>query len=92
MKGKVEIYSGHPDFIISRLSEQGFRRLYIDGGKTIQSFLKENLIDEIHISRIPIILGDSIPLFEPFNLKIIFKHIHTTPFENGIVQSHYIKN
>ncbi len=30
----------------------------IDGGKTIQSFFKENLIDEIIITRIPVILGN----------------------------------
>lgn len=91
LKDKVEIFSGHPNLIISRLSDLGFHRLYIDGGKTIQSFLKENLIDEIHIFRIPIILADGIPLFKPFNLKIKYKHIHTTAYKNGIVQSHYIK-
>lgn len=43
--------------------ELGYKRLYIDGGNTVQSFLAENLIDELIVTRIPIVLSKGKPLF-----------------------------
>jgi dihydrofolate reductase len=42
----------------------------VDGGKTIQSFLEKDLIDEMIISTISIILGNGIPLFRKINTEI----------------------
>jgi dihydrofolate reductase len=37
--------------------------MYIDGGKTVQSFLQADLIDELIVTQIPILLGGRVPLF-----------------------------
>ena len=56
-EGKAKIVRGNLKTIVDSLNNKGFKYLYIDGGKTIRSFLQQDLIDEIIITRIPIILS-----------------------------------
>ncbi|MGE3609566.1 MAG: dihydrofolate reductase family protein [Bacteriovoracaceae bacterium] len=89
LKDKVEIVSGDIKKIVQNLNDRGFKNLYIDGGQTIQSFLKENLIDELIITRVPIILGGGVPLFGELPHKIRLEHCGTKTLDNGMVQSHF---
>lgn len=89
LEGKAELLHGNLRAIIDSLQNKGFNNLYIDGGKTIQSFLEQNLIDEIIITKIPIILGSGIPLFVDFDLEIKLEHIKTEVYNNALVKSHY---
>ncbi len=57
LKDKAEVLTGTPNSIIKEMNSRKFFNLYIDGGKTIQEFLKQDLIDEMIITRIPRILG-----------------------------------
>ncbi len=59
----VEQMSGSPAELASRLAASGVRHAYVDGGITIQGFLRAGLIQRIIITRIPVLLGDGIPLF-----------------------------
>ena len=88
---KVEIVNGELKRIIELLKDKGINDLYIDGGKTIQSFLKEDLIDEMIITRIPILLGSGIPLFDKNNLEIKFEHVGTEVYNNMLVRSKYLR-
>ena len=81
--------SGSPADIVDQLSKRGAEHLYIDGGKTIQSFLDANLIQRIIITRIPILLGDGIPLFGPLQQDIKLRHVETRAFADGNVQCEY---
>ncbi len=85
----VEWLSLPPQHLIERLAAQGATHLYVDGGKTIQGFLKAGLIHELTITRIPILIGTGVPLFGPLNHDIRLTHIATRQFENGFVQSTY---
>ena len=60
---KAEPIKGSLPEVIEAIYQKGYKRLYIDGGVTVQSFLKEDLIDEMIITIIPILLGGGIPLF-----------------------------
>lgn len=91
LKGKVEVINGGIKEIVDRLNEGGYNNLYIDGGKTIQSFLREDLIDEIIITKAPIKLNDGIPLFENKDHESKFELTSTERFENGLVQDCYKK-
>ena len=51
--------------------------------------LAESLIDEITITRIPIVLGDGIPLFGPLQADLKLNHINTTVYDFGFVQTTY---
>ena len=85
----IENRSCSPADLIEELEKDGVDRIYIDGGKTIQGFLNAGLIDEIIITRIPILIGQGIPLFGKLDKDIELRHINTQSFENGIVQSKY---
>ena len=63
LAGKVSIVQGTLSEVLEAIHSKGHHKLYIDGGKTVQAFLAENLIDELILTTIPIILGDGIPLF-----------------------------
>jgi dihydrofolate reductase len=65
------------------------RHLYVDGGKTIQGFLRAGLIDELTITRVPILIGTGVPLFGSLDHDVRLTHIATRQFENGFVQSKY---
>jgi len=85
----VESMSAPPREVVRRLTERGFRHLYIDGGKTIQGFLSEGLIHRLIITKVPILIGTGIPLFGPLPHDVRLHHLETRPFENGLVQSKY---
>ena len=85
----VEVLNLKPRDLVQHLSQQGSKHLYIDGGKTIQAFIREGLIDEMTITRVPILLGTGRPLFGPVDNDTICHHIETTAFTNGFVQSRY---
>ncbi len=85
----VEWLSLPPQHLIERLAAQGATHLYVDGGKTIQGFLNAGLINELIITRVPILIGTGVPLFGPLNHDIKLTHIATRQFENGFVQSRY---
>ena len=89
--GKLTILSMQPGDLIKYLSDNGFSNIYIDGGKVIQSFLREDFIDEMIITRVPVLLGSGIPLFGFLDNTIEFTHIQTEVYSNGLVRSHYTR-
>ena len=91
LQGKVEIVNGPIEKVVQQLNQKGLENLYIDGGKTIQNFLKEDLIDEMIITVIPILLGGGVPLFGELPKPMEFEHLKTEVFLNAIVQNHYLR-
>lgn len=85
----VSTMSAAPEEIVRRLGEQGFRHLYVDGGKTIQGFLNAGLIDHLTITQIPVLIGSGIPLFGPLSNDIQLEHVETRTFTDGLVQNRY---
>lgn len=88
----VEAESCSPRELVNQLAETGVKHLYVDGGNTIQRFLNEGLIQQIIITRIPILIGSGIPLFGPLTNDITLRHIETRQFPSGFVQSRYEVN
>jgi dihydrofolate reductase len=87
--GKVEHMSGTPEEIVTRLSATGARHLYVDGGITIQRFLRAGLIHRLIITRVPVLIGDGIPLFGAVPQDVKLRHIATKSFSSGLVSSEY---
>jgi dihydrofolate reductase len=85
----VEWLSLPPQQLVERLAARGVTHLYVDGGKTIQGFLRAGLIDELIITRVPILIGTGVPLFGPLDRDVKLTHLATRQFENGFVQSKY---
>jgi dihydrofolate reductase len=87
--GAVEQMSGPPAEIVSRLAASGAHHLYIDGGITIQRFLRAGLIQRLIITRVPVLIGDGIPLFGTLTGDIRLRHIATRHYPSGLVSSEY---
>lgn len=85
-----EVTNGTPGEVMSRLAGRGLNRLYVDGGVTIQGFLKAGLIHRLIITRIPVLLGSGIPLFGPLPRDVRLEHVATRSFPSGMVQSEYV--
>jgi len=61
----------------------------VDGGITVQGFLRAGLIQRLIITRVPVLIGTGIPLFGPTTRDIRLKHIATRQYASGLVQSEY---
>lgn len=86
----VEHMSGEPGEIFSQLTARGLQHVYVDGGITIQRFLQAGLIQRLIITRIPVLIGEGIPLFGPLQRDISLMHVATRQYASGLVQSEYI--
>ena len=89
LSDKATLLSMKPKALLSHLSGIGFSGIYVDGGKVIQGFLKEDLIDELIISTVPVLIGNGISLFGFLSADLQFKHIKTEVQSNGLVRSYY---
>ncbi len=85
----VERMAGAPAEVVSRLSARGIRHLYVDGGITIQRFLRAGLIQRLTITRVPVLIGSGIPLFGATPHDILLRHVATRQYASGLVQSEY---
>ncbi|MBT3240134.1 MAG: dihydrofolate reductase [Chloroflexi bacterium] len=85
----VSQMGGRPKEIVAQLTAQGYQHVYIDGGLTIQGFIREGLIQEIIVTQIPILIGEGLPLFGSIPEDIPLELLESLPFENGFVQNKY---
>jgi dihydrofolate reductase len=85
----VEHMSGEPGEIAAQLADRNIGHIYVDGGITIQRFLRAGLVQRLIITRVPVLIGDGIPLFGPLPRDISLKHVATRQYASGLVQSEY---
>ena len=86
---RVERMSGAPAEIVSSLDARGIAHVYLDGGETIQRFLRAGLVQRLVITRVPVLIGRGIPLFGAIPHDIPLRHVATRHFPSGLVQSEY---
>lgn len=87
--GVVEQMAGPPAEIVSQLAARGAQHLYVDGGITIQTFLRAGLIQRLIITRVPVLIGDGIPLFGALPHDVRLRHVTTRSYPSGLVSSEY---
>jgi dihydrofolate reductase len=87
--GVVEQMAGPPAEIVSSLAARGVHNLYIDGGITIQRFLRAGLIERLIITRVPVLIGEGIPLFGSLPHDILLHHVATQHYPSGLVKTEY---
>jgi len=85
----VERLSDTPGQIVRLLNQRGFKHAYVDGGVTIQAFLRAGLIQRLVVTRVPVLVGRGIPLFGDTGRDIRLAHVATTPYITGMVKSEY---
>jgi dihydrofolate reductase len=87
--GVVEQMAGSPAEIVSQLAASGAHNLYVDGGITIQRFLHAGAIQRLIITRVPVLIGEGVPLFGKLPHDIQLRHVATRHYPSGLVQSEY---
>jgi dihydrofolate reductase len=86
---KVEALHLPPRELVHEMNRRGAQSIYLDGGVTIQRFLRESLVDEMTITTIPILLGEGLPLFGKLEKDVKLELIKSVSFKNGFVQNKY---
>lgn len=89
LAGKVRFSGKSVQEAMAMLEAEGCRRAYVDGGRVIQSFLKHNMINDMVITRLPVLLGAGRPLFGGLGHDVSLAHTSTRSFPSGLVQSSY---
>ncbi|TFC01756.1 dihydrofolate reductase family protein [Cryobacterium mannosilyticum] len=74
---------------IAVLTAAGADRVYIDGGRVIQSCLAAGLIDDLVITRVPVLLGEGISLFGALPADVQLETLGVAPIGGGMVQERY---
>lgn len=77
------------DAALAKLDEAGAKGVYVDGGNVIQQFLIRGLIDEITITRAPVLLGRGISLFGDIGSGIKLTLLESFVIDHGMVMSRY---
>lgn len=86
---KVEALHQTPRELIRELERRGIRHIYLDGGVTIQRFLREGLVNEMIITTIPVLIGEGLPLFGELEKDIQLELLDVSSFSNGLAQKKY---
>lgn len=87
--GVVEQMAGAPGEIVARLAASGAQHLYVDGGITIQRFLRAGAIQRLIITRVPVLIGEGISLFGSLPRDVRLRHVVTESYRSGLVKSEY---
>lgn len=90
IKASIEVLSGSAQEVAQKLADGGSKHLYIDGGKTIQSFLSAGLIQELIITIVPVLIGEGLPLFGPLENDIHLELLQSNSYASGFVQNRYL--
>lgn len=89
LDGKVRFSNQSPREAMRALGEQGVRRVYVDGGQLVQSFLREGLIADMVITTVPVLIGAGRPLFGALERDLDLELLASRSFPSGLVQSTY---
>lgn len=89
LQDKVRISRQSPQELMNSLSEQGWERAYIDGGKIIQSFLRDGLIVDMSITIVPILIGDGKRMFGALKTDLDLELLESNTFPSGLVNARY---
>jgi len=63
--------------------------VYVDGGRVLTDFLRHDLVDELTVTRAPVLLGRGLPLFHSLTHEIRLIHLGTASSETGMISTRY---
>lgn len=89
LAGKIRFSGRAPKEEMDALSRQNVRRVYVDGGQVVQSFLRDGLVADMVITTVPVLIGSGRPLFGALSPDIDLKLVSSRSFPSGLVQSTY---
>lgn len=88
-RSKVRLSADTPQAVMQQLADEGHKRVYIDGGQLVHSFIRAGLIEDMVLTVIPILLGQGVSLFGPLDQDIRLQLRRSEHYDSGIVQNTY---
>ena len=88
----VSVLGGSMTDIVAALLQRGFEHIYVDGGVTVQRFLRAGLVDRLILTIIPVVLGSGVPLFGAVDEDVRLTLAHHQCWPSGLVQLTYDVN
>lgn len=88
LRGRVETCPLSPRAALEAAAARGWSRVQVDGGRLVQAFVAEGLVEELTVTRVPVLLGRGRQLFGPAP-ETRLRHVATRVFPSGLVQSRY---
>ena len=85
---RVSVHSSFDD-ALAALAAAGHRRVYVDGGRTVRTFLAAGLVTELTLSRVPVLIGEGVSLFGPLSQDVDLEHVRTEVLGGCMVQTTY---
>ena len=89
LRGRVRLSRLEPAAVMQMLEDEGWSRVYVDGGALVQSFLRDGLIADLIVTTAPVLIGAGKRLFGALNEDMMLETSSVTQFECGMVQTHY---
>lgn len=86
---EIDFFNGAVERLAVELQTLGMRNVYVDGGMTLQSFIRAEMLDEIIITQLPILIGKGLALFTDCQKDIKLALISSQSFDSGFVQNRY---
>ena len=77
------------DETVAALDAAGYRRVYVDGGRTVHAFLRAGLVEDLTLSRVPVLIGTGHTPFGELSADVLLEHVRTRTFPGGMVQTTY---
>ena len=86
----IEFFSGDLKQFVDTEIKSRYKKIWVVGGAKVASdFINYKLVDEIHISILPIILGDGISVFNVLLKEQKLELINASTYKNGLVELRY---
>jgi dihydrofolate reductase len=89
LQGKLRFSNSAPKDVMQELAGQGAQRIYLDGGRLVQSFLREGLVADMVLTTVPVLIGAGRPLFGALPTDVDLRLLESRSFPSGLVQSKY---
>ncbi len=90
--GRITFYNGPLDQLITRLKAAPGKAIFCDGGaEVVNEMLRQDLIDELVVSVVPVMVGEGIRLFQDGRPGQHWRLDSARAFESGLVQVRYLR-
>ncbi|SPH24923.1 Dihydrofolate reductase [Defluviimonas aquaemixtae] len=89
LSDRVTISRSTPSDLMRERGASGWSRVYVDGGKVVQKFLRDGLVEDLRITIIPILIGSGIRLFGELDHDLALELVAAKPYPSGLLGTHY---
>jgi dihydrofolate reductase len=87
----VQATGGKQAEVLRALGAEGAQAVYVDGGDTIRRFLAAGLVTRMTITRVPVLIGRGIPLFDALPSDQRWTLVRSRHWGNGLTQAEYAR-